>query len=102
VTDVRPAPKQLAQLAEVMRGWDYEEIRAAIIAVSHAGWDDERIYREVFRLLLLEDASPADLRNSARSADRPKPTQDTLQHGLAAARRALEGHTGPMPRMDVA
>jgi len=38
MTDVQPAPKQLAMLAAAMRGWDYEEIRAAIIAVSHAGW----------------------------------------------------------------
>jgi hypothetical protein len=100
MTDVQPAPKQLAMLATAMRGWDYEEIRAAIIAASHAGWDDERIYRETFRLLLLRDGCPADLRNAARNADRPKPGKETFQAGLAAARQALEGHTGPVARED--
>lgn len=101
MTDVQPAPKQLAMLAAAMRGWNYEEIRAAIIAASQAGWDDDRIYRETFRLLLTGDATPADLRNAARNADHPKPTQDTFQRGLAAARQALEGHAGP-PARDVA
>ena len=63
---IRPAPIRLAQLAAEMRGWDYEEIRAGLIACSTAGWTDERIYREMFRLLLLEDAAPADLRVMAR------------------------------------
>ena len=102
MTDVQPAPKQLAMLAQAMRGWDYEEIRAAILAASQAGWDDDRIYRETFRLLLLEDGDPGDLRNAARNADRPKPGQDTLQHGVAAARQALEGHVGPAAHQDVA
>ncbi len=67
MTDFQPAPKQLAQLAAAMRGWDYEEIRTAIIAASQAGWDIDRIYRETFRLLLLEDATPADLRQASRN-----------------------------------
>lgn len=65
-TWIRPAPKQLAQLAAEMRGWDYDDIRQAIIACSTAGWDDRRIYRETFRLLLREDATPDDLRLASR------------------------------------
>ena len=97
---IQPAPKHLAMLAVSMRDWDYEEIRAALIAVSEASWPAERIYRETFRLLLLEDATPADLRNAARNADRPKPGRDTFQNGLAAARQALEGRAGPGIRED--
>jgi hypothetical protein len=65
-TWIRPAPKQLAQLAQEMRGWDYDDIRQAIIACSQAGWDDNRIYRATFQLLLREDATPGDLRLASR------------------------------------
>ena len=97
---VKPAPRRLAQLAAEMRGWDYEEIRAGLIACSTAGWTDERIYREIFRLLLLEDAAPADLRVMARDptkrlpagegpAKSDVPGQSTWEKGAAAARRQL-------------
>lgn len=95
MTFIRPAPKELAILAAAMRGWDYDEIRAAILGASQAGWSDDRIYREVFRLLLLEDASPADLRAAARSVGQGP---GDYQRGLAAARQALEGHPGPVAR----
>lgn len=64
---IRPAPKELCQLAQAMRGWPYDDIRQAVIAASQAGWSAGRIYREVFRLLLTEDSGPADLRAAARS-----------------------------------
>jgi hypothetical protein len=74
-TWLHPAPRQLAMLAQEMRGWDYEDIRQAIISCSQAGWDDKRIYRETFLLLLREDATPDDLRllarNPARAGRRP-------------------------------
>ena len=63
---VKPAPKRLAMLAAEMRGWAYDDIYSALIACHEAGWDDLRIYRETFRLLQLEDSSPADLRVMAR------------------------------------
>lgn len=92
MTEIQPAPKQLAQLAVAMRDWDYEEIRTAIIACSQAGWPDDRIYREVFRLLLLKDAAPADLRQAARDPRRPVPaaSEETFTAGLAALREAYE------------
>ena len=92
MTGFEPAPKLLAQLAEQMRGWPYEETRASLIAASQAGWDTERIYREMFRLLLREDAGPADLRQASRNPLRPVPAagDGTLERGLAAAREALE------------
>jgi len=75
MTELRPAPRQLALLAAEMRDdWDYEDTRQALIACSLAGWDSERIYRAVFRLLLQPDSSPASLRQEARDptkADRP-------------------------------
>lgn len=64
---IRAAPVRLSQLASEMRGWDYEDIRAALIACSEAGWTDEQIYRAVFRLLLLENGDPASLRAEARN-----------------------------------
>lgn len=68
-----PAPQYLAQLAEKMRGpsWAYEDTRAALIALSQAGWDTRRIYREVFQALQDPDATPADLRVAARRPNAP-------------------------------
>lgn len=93
MTAIRPAPKHLAMLAAEMRAdWDYDETRAALIAASQAGWDPERIYRETFRLLLLPDSSPADLRHASRNPLRPVPSagDGTLERGLTLARQALE------------
>ena len=97
MTGIQPAPKLLAQLAEAARGWPYEETRAALIAASAAGWPDERIYRETFRLLMLEDASPGDLRQASRNPLRPVPApgDGTFTRGLAAAREALERRPEP-------
>jgi hypothetical protein len=96
VTDVQPAPKQLAMLAAAMRGWDYEEIRAAIIAASQAGWDDERIYRETFRLLLIEDGCPADLRLASRRPTQPPAGEPA--DGRSAAARARDLYPNLRPR----
>lgn len=93
MTEIRPAPKRLAALAAEMRAdWPYEDTRAALIAASGAGWDAYRIYRETFRLLLLPDSTPADLRLASRNPFRPVPAagDGTLQRGLAAAREAYE------------
>jgi hypothetical protein len=102
VTDFQPAPKQLAMLATAMRGWDYEEIRAAIIAASQAGWGSERIYRETFRLLLLADASPADLRIASRNPARGEagpgaglPSREDAVALVAAYRARVAGQPAP-------
>jgi hypothetical protein len=93
MTEFRAAPKHLAMLAASMRdGWDYEDTRQALIACHDAGWTDERIYRETFRLLLLADSGPADLRQRARdprNAGRP-PGEGTFGRGLASVREAYE------------
>jgi hypothetical protein len=78
-------------LAAAMRGWDYEEIRAAIIAASQAGWDSERIYRETFRLLLIGDATPADLRQASRNPlRRTGPGGGTSEETRAALEEARQ------------
>ena len=97
---VKPAPKRLAMLAAEMRGWAYEDIYSALIACHDAGWGDEQIYRETFRLLLLEDSGPADLRVMARDwtkrlpqgegpAKSDEPGQSTWERGAARARHQL-------------
>lgn len=62
----KAAPMRLAQLAVEMRGWDYDDIRGALIACSEAGWPVLRVYTETFRLLLRDDATPGDLREAAK------------------------------------
>jgi hypothetical protein len=108
VTEYHPAPKQLAMLAATMRDdWPYDEIRAALIACSEAGWTAERIYRETFRLLLLADSGPKDLRMAARNPLRPVPGPGpgTFSDGLASLREAYEKRTprlhAPAPGNDI-
>ena len=68
---LQPAPKRLAMLAEGMHGaWGYEDTLQALIACHDAGWPDDKLYRETFRLLLVKDSAPDDLRHLAR-AHRP-------------------------------
>ena len=84
--------KRIAWFAEAWKGWDYEDTLNAIIAAGEAGWPDERIYRELVRLLSLEDAAPADLRQAARDPRRGIAAVDaeTVTSGLAAVREAYE------------
>ena len=89
MTEIQPSPKQLAMLAAAMRGWDYEEIRAAIMAASQAGWDDTRIYRETFRLLLVKDGCPADLRQASRSPIRRDGGEPADGPAMAAKAREM-------------
>jgi len=71
MTDIQPAARELTALAYAMRGWDPEHMMSAMIAAKNAGWDFERVFREVTRLLLLEDGDPAGLRHAAGSLLRP-------------------------------
>lgn len=94
VLEVRPAPKHLAMLASEMRAdWDYEDIHQALIACSDAGWDDIRIYREVFRLLLIADSSPDDLRAMARRPARAAGMSEETRQLLAAAKQDCDTAT---------
>lgn len=91
MTEIQPAAPQLAALAAAMRGWDESDLAGAMIAAKNAGWDFEQVYREVTRLILIEDATPASLRHAAahplRKPDKPGP--GTYEHGAALAREAL-------------
>jgi hypothetical protein len=71
MTDLAPAPYDLAAAAAKMRGWDLQETLDAIMAAGHANWTFEAVFREWARLVLAEDGEPADLRNSARRARVP-------------------------------
>ena len=88
MTEIQPAARELAALAYAMRGWDPEHTMAGMIAAKNAGWDFERTFREVTRLLLLEDGNPAALRHAAASLLRP--VESAPADGPAAAATARE------------
>jgi hypothetical protein len=90
---IRPAARELAALAAAARGWDDGELMDAMLAAKNAGWDFERVYREVTRLILIEDATPASLRHAAANPLRKtaKPGPATYEQGAALARELL-GH----------
>lgn len=90
---LKAAPKRLAWLAEEMRGWGYEDTLGALKACSDAGWDDIRIYREVFRLLLIADSSPDDLRAMARRPARAAGMSEETRQLLAAAKQDCDTAT---------
>lgn len=69
---LRPAFHELLALATASRpDWDWEETRDSMMAAKNAGWEWEAVFREVIRLILAEDETPATLRNSARRPRRP-------------------------------
>lgn len=94
MTDIQPAARELAALAQAMRGWDEGELMGAMLAARNAGWDFEQTFREVARLLLLRDGDPAALRHAAahplRPVTAPGPGPDTYEQGAALARELLE------------
>lgn len=91
MTDLQPAPRELATLAAAMRtDWDHDETLAAIFAAGNAGWDFERVFREVARLVVQRDGFPSSLRFAARSTRaEPGPRESTYSEGAAKAREAL-------------
>jgi hypothetical protein len=59
---IRPAPIELANLAEVMRpGWDRRQFEGALGAAAAAGWPWLRIFNTAMSLMGTENASPRDL-----------------------------------------
>lgn len=99
----RPAFPQLHALACAMRPeWSPDELRDAMTAAHQAGWEWVAVFREVARLVLAQDESPATLRNSAR---RPVAQKDpeAYAHGGALWRAALEEvqarKTGPQQKL---
>lgn len=66
MTEIRSAAPELVSLAVAMRpDWDGERLQSALVAAYAAGWKWERTFREVARLLLIEDSGPNDLRIAA-------------------------------------
>lgn len=99
----RPAYAQLHALACAMRpDWNPDGLHDAMTAAHQAGWAWRDVFREVARLILAEDETPATLRNSAR---RPVATKDpdAYAHGGALWRAAyadvLARVTGPQERL---
>jgi hypothetical protein len=70
--NVHPAPRELADLAVVMRpDWDRSQLEGAIDAArSGGGWSFPKVFSEVARLLVQEDSSPRDLTAAAEAAQR--------------------------------
>lgn len=68
-----PAYRELHALACAMRpDWNTNDLHDAMTAVHQAGWGWKDVFREVARLVLAEDETPATLRNSARRPVTPK------------------------------
>lgn len=94
MSEIREAPRELLALAVAMReDWDSERTWNALLAAHAAGWTFPRALREVTRLLLIEDSSPADLRVAAgetRSAAPGSLPDDLRAQVLAASEAATE------------
>ena len=90
---VQPASRELTDLAVTMRpDWDRDDLSGALVAAKTAGWSWERTFREVSRLLLLDDGEPAALRHAAATPLRPSLAPSGDASGWAArARQMLAG-----------
>jgi hypothetical protein len=78
--------------------WSPDELRDAMTAVHQAGWAWRDVFREVARLALAEDETPATLRNSARkptAVTSPAPLNPDLKAALLADLAARK--TGGQP-----
>jgi hypothetical protein len=92
MTPINPAPIELADLAAAMRpDWDRSLFEGAL---AHAlrSWPWPKVYGEVSRMLVQQDATPRDLTVAVDAADpnrayRPASAQAT--HEWAAACRAV-------------
>lgn len=98
-----PAYPELLALAAAMRpDWNRTELRDAMTAAHLAAWAWKDVFREVARLVLAEDETPATLRNSAR---RPVAQKDpgAYERGGAlwrAANAEMQARvTGPQVRL---
>jgi hypothetical protein len=92
MSPVHPAPLQLADLAAVMRpDWDRRELEGAIASArSNGGWSWPRVFIEVARLMVDEDAAPRDLNVAARDLAGPRrPADPSLTRDWAATCREL-------------
>ncbi len=109
MTEPQPAAPQLVDLAVAMRGWNRDDITAAMLAARQAGWDWERTAKEVWRLLWTEDGEPAALRAACRDPLRREPARWRL-HGPGTgptedyreARAALDAKLGTTQTGDAA
>ena len=88
---VHPAPRELADLAVVVRpDRDRTLHEGAIAQARSSGWSFPRVLLEVVRLLVQDDSSPRDLTAAAREPlGRPVPVPPDVNRERAAAARAL-------------
>ena len=72
---IHPAPRELADLAVVVRpDWDRTLLEGAIAQARSSGWSFPRVLLEVVRLLVQDDSSPRDLTAAAHDPlARPAP-----------------------------
>jgi hypothetical protein len=87
-TAIQPATGELQALAAAMRpDWDRDQLAQAILAAKNAGWTFEQVFRYVVRLLVREDAAPAELRHAAANPLRPEAAKTPAWHDRAAEAR---------------
>lgn len=64
---VRPAARELIQLASVMRpDWDLRVLNRALQEARDAGWTWRRTFTATARLLVIPDSDPKDLTEETR------------------------------------
>lgn len=93
---IRADREALLAFAEAIRGEEWAaELSLAIVAVTNAGWEWERIGRHACRLIFTGDAVPRDLAEAARDPLRPAAVATgappaSVAGDLAAARARAE------------
>jgi len=100
----RPAyPQLLATACEMRPDWSPTELRDAMTAAHQAGWPWVSVFREVARLALARDETPATLRNSSRrpgargQAGPPDPAAIAALKAGDYARAWTATHDGAVP-----
>jgi len=78
--------------------WNPEGLHDAMTAAHQAGWDWVAVFREVARLVLAEDETPATLRNSTRRPRASAPGH-LDPHVKAALLADLARRTGPQKQL---
>jgi hypothetical protein len=90
---IRSAAGQLLDLAGEMRGSQWrEDLVPAMAAAAQSGWSFSQVLLFTARLLVRQDATPAELLDAARDPfDRARrPAPDVAVRGAARARDALD------------
>ena len=87
-TCIQPATSELQALAAAMRpDWNRDQLGQAILAAKNAGWTFEQVFRYITRLLVREDADPAELRHAAAHPIKAPEGKTQAWHDRAAEAR---------------